>query len=197
MNPISSPHSATKSLWVAVGFWGLALAGSLPVFAQSARLRLSALDKLAARATKVTNVSLGPDDMQLAAEHVSGKQKRMVSRLKGIYVREYTFSKPNEYTRRDVESIVRQLHKKGWKAMVNVQDKKSGKTTDIYTMQEGGETVGMAIVVAKPEKLTVVNLVGPMNMADIGGMGGNFGIPPVALQHGAPRASPVPAASRN
>ncbi len=151
--------------------------------AQSAKLDLSALDGLAAKASDVTNVNLDSNSLQLASGHVPAKQEQMLKHLKGIYVRSYEFSKPGEYSRSDVEGILKQLRTSGWKSIVTTEDKKSGEITNICVMNEGGETVGMAIVSAEPKELTVVNLVGPINLNELGGMGGKFGIPPGVLQH--------------
>lgn len=187
-------HSSARRIvplmvFVAMGFLIPLVAAVPAAMAQSARLDLSGLDKLAARASNVTNVNLDSDALQLAAGHVSGSQKSMLQKLKGLYVRDFEFSKPGEYTRADVEGILRQLQTAGWKSIVSVEDKKGGETADICVMREGDTTVGMAVVDAEPRELVVVNMVGPIDLSELGGMGGHFGIPPVALEH---RASAPP-----
>ena len=151
-------------------------------FAQSAKLELSQLDKLAAKASNVTNVALDGSLLKLAGQEMSQKaataksQKKafaadLVHRLKGIYVKSFEFDKPGEYSKADVESITRQIESGGWKSIVHVEEKKTGETTGIYVMQEGGETVGMAIVASEPKELTVVNLVGPIDFSQLGSLG--------------------------
>ena len=156
--------------------------GSAAAFAQNAKLELSQLDKLASKASEVTNVTLDGSMLKLAGQQMSQKaaksksQKKafaadLVHRLKGIYVKSFEFEKPGEYTKADLESVTRQLESGGWKPIVHVEEKKSGETTGIYIMQEGGETVGMAIVAAEPKELTVVNLVGPIDFSQLGSLG--------------------------
>jgi hypothetical protein len=156
--------------------------GSAAGFAQNARLQLSQLDKLAAKASNVTNVTLDGSLLKLAGQAMSQKastsnsQKKasaadLIHRLKGIYVKSFEFDSPGEYSKADLESVTRQLESGGWKSIVHVEEKKSGETTGIYVMQEGGETVGMAIVAAEPKELTVVNLVGPIDLSQLGGLG--------------------------
>lgn len=172
-------------------------------YAQSAKLDLSRLDKLASKASKVTDVSLGGPLLKLAAENIAAKKKGekgapiegVVQQLKGVYVKSFEFSKPGEYSRSDVESILKQIESGGWKAIVRVEEKKSGETTGVYVMEEGGQTVGMAIVAAEPKELTVVNLVGPIDFSQLGGLGslgalgelgalgGNIGNSKPHLQH--------------
>lgn len=155
---------------------------SVAAYAQNAKLELSQLDKLAAKASNVTNVTLDGSMLKMAGQQMEEKAAKsksekkafaanLVNRLKGIYVKSFEFEKPGEYTKADVESITRQLESGGWKSIVHVEEKKSGETTGIYVMQEGGETVGMAIVAAEPKELTVVNLVGPIDFSQLGSLG--------------------------
>src|SRR5579872_2543734 len=98
-------------------FWMLAM-GAQPALAQDAKLDLSNLDKLASKASEVTNVNLEGPMLQMAAEmmsqtaqdrHLNHSNKdprhvleqieqtrrlsEMLKRLKGVYVRTYEFSK--------------------------------------------------------------------------------------------------------
>jgi len=155
---------------------------SVAAYAQNAKLELSQLDKLAAKASNVTNVTLDGSMLKMAGQQMEKKAAKsssgkkafaaaLVQKLKGIYVKSFEFDKPGEYTKADLESVTRQLESGGWKSIVHVEEKKSGETTGIYVMQEGGETVGMAIVAAEPKELTVVNLVGPIDFSQLGSLG--------------------------
>lgn len=156
--------------------------GSAAGYAQNAKLQLSQLDKLGSKASEVDNVNLEGPMLKMAAEQVqkkasTGKSEKkemaanLLSRLKGIYVKNFEFDKPGGYTKADLESVMRQLQSGGWKPMVHVEEKNSGETTGIYVMEEGGEIVGMAVVNAEPKELTVVNLVGPIDFSQLGSMG--------------------------
>jgi Domain of unknown function (DUF4252) len=151
-------------------------------FAQNAKLELGQLDKLGSKASEVDNVNLEGPMLKMAAEQVqkkagTGKSDKkemaanLLSRLKGIYVKNFEFDKPGEYTKADLDSVMNQLQSGGWKPMVHVEEKNSGETTGIYVMEEGGEIVGMAVVSAEPKELTVVNLVGPIDFSQLGSMG--------------------------
>jgi Domain of unknown function (DUF4252) len=175
-------QESTRKLLSALLLACLVAFGSAAGFAQNARLQLSQLDKLAAKASNVTNVTLDGSLLKLAGQEMSQKasasnsQKKafaadLIHRLKGIYVKSFEFDQPGGYTKADLESVTRQLESGGWKSIVHVEEKKSGETTGIYVMQEGGETVGMAIVAAEPKELTVVNLVGPIDFSQLGGLG--------------------------
>lgn len=155
---------------------------SAAAFAQNAKLELSQLDKLSSKASNVTNVALDGSMLKMAGQQMEEKAAKsssgkkafaadLVQKLKGIYVKSFEFDKPGEYTKADLESITRQLESGGWKSIVHVEEKKSGETTGVYVMEEGGETVGMAVVAAEPKELTVVNLVGPIDFSQLGSLG--------------------------
>ncbi|MEJ2008898.1 MAG: DUF4252 domain-containing protein [Acidobacteriota bacterium] len=182
--------------------------GGAAAFAQNAKLNLSQLDKLASKASQVTNVDLDGSLLKLASEQMSQKaatsksQKKaevagFLQRLKGVYVKSFEFEKPGEYTKADLDSVLSQLQSGGWKPIVHVEEKKSGETTGVYLMQEGEEVVGMAVVAAEPKELTVVNLVGPIDFSQLGNLGnlkglgalgglGNLGNSKSQLQHRPP-----------
>ena len=156
--------------------------GNAAAWAQNAKLELSQLDKLAAKASNVTNVTLDGSLLKMAGQQMEEKASKsksdkkasaanLVNRLKGIYVKSFEFDQPGEYNKADLESVLNQLESGGWKSMVHVEEKKTGETTGIYVMQEGGETIGMAIVAAEPKELTVVNLVGPIDFSELGSLG--------------------------
>ncbi len=156
--------------------------GSTAARAQTAKLELGQLDKLSSKASEVDDVNLEGPMLKLAAEQVRKKAStvksekkemaaNLLSRLKGIYVKNFEFNKPGEYTKADLDSVMNQLQGGRWKSMVHVEEKNSGETTGIYVMEEGGEIVGMAIIAAEPKELTVVNLVGPIDFSQLGGLG--------------------------
>ena len=61
-----------------------------------------------------------------------------------------------------------------------------------YCGREGNASGGLAILVAQPAELTVVNIVGPMDLAKLGALQGQFGIPPLPPAPGALPTTPPP-----
>jgi Domain of unknown function (DUF4252) len=165
--------------WMVLGSL-IASAWAAPPPAQNAKLDLSQLDKLAKKASQVADVNLEGPMLKLAAETMASKEPKgkaaavpgMLQQLKGIYVRAFEFSKPGEYSKADLESLLKQVESGGWKPVVNAKEEKSGESAHIYIMEEGGEAVGLVIVAAEPKELAVVNLVGPINFSQLGGLGG-------------------------
>lgn len=178
----------TKVKWAAAIFTVCLMLTCLAsgAFAQNAKLNLSFLDKLSAKASKVVNVNLDQPMLQVATRNVKEKGaalrgNEMLQHLKGVYVRVFQFDKPGEYSHADVEKVLKQLRSGGWENVVNVEKKKEGETTAVYVMKDRGETLGMTVVAAKPLKLTVVNLVGPVDFDQLSNLDNVFDA--VGMQH--------------
>ncbi len=78
-----------------------------------------------------------------------------------------------------MESIRGQLQTPSWSRIVSAQNKPEGETSEIYLMtaSDGGTVLGMAIIDAQPKELTVVNIVGPIDMDKLSQLEGKMGIP--------------------
>jgi hypothetical protein len=158
------------------------LTGTPGALAQGAQLQLDQLDRLASRAAESVNVAIDPAMLKLASAFLKadGDQaalKEMIAGIKGIYVRSFEFDRDNGYTPDDVETVRRQLTAPGWVRVVNVDSKRDRELVEIYSWRDADESGGLAILVAGPMELTVVNIVGPIDLAKLGALQGNFGIP--------------------
>ena len=101
-----------KRMWL-----GLIVAGvlSVPVRAsEDIKLPVN-LDKLAERASESVDVTLDESMLQLASKFLSKDDpdevqvKKLVGKLKGVYVRSFEFEKEGQYSMADVEAIRVQL----------------------------------------------------------------------------------------
>ena len=179
--------TAERSNWLIGFFVGVLLfCIALPTRAQDARLKLAQLEKLSAKAVEVNSVTLDGDMLQLAAKFLdldkddpeSEQLKSLIKNLKGIYVKSFEFDQPNQYSASDVEDIRSQLAAPGWNKIVESRDKRANENDEIYVMKDSHNNVaGVAIVVAEPKELTVVNIVGPVDLDKLSALGGKFGIP--------------------
>ena len=170
---------------VLMALFGVMLAGtfSLAAFAQDPRLDIKALEALSKKASEVVDVNLDGPLLKLASKFMTDEDDRegleVIKNLKGIYVKSFTFEKPGDYTPADVEAIRSQLQAPAWSRIVTARDKREGETTEIYLMTErdGGNILGMAIIDAEPTELTVVNIVGPVDIDKLSQLEGKMGIP--------------------
>ncbi len=161
----------------------------LPAWAQEIKFPAS-FDKLAAKAVETVDVKLDSSMLQAAGKFLSEKEadeakaKKLVSGLKGVYVKSFEFAKEGEYSEADVEEIRSQLSVPGWSQIVKVRSKKDNESADVYLKREGDKTVGLVVIAAEPKELTIVNIDGPIDLEQLGELGGHLGIPKVNVEHG-------------
>ena len=153
-----------------------------------AKIDMSHLDKFAERADKVIDVTVSEQLLQLAASFLNekrspdeGKIKEMILGLKGVFVKRFEFEKEGEYTMADVESIRSQLSSPAWSKIANVRSKREGNY-DVSIMSEGSVIKGLAVLAAEAKAFTVVNVVGPIDLAKLSELEGKFGIPHFGLE---------------
>jgi Domain of unknown function (DUF4252) len=158
--------------------------------AQDAKLQIDNLNKLADKAAEVVDVTLDERSLRLAAKFLSTNNpaeatvKEIVSGLKGVYVRVFEFDKPGEYSSSDLEGIRSQLRQPGWSKIVGVTSRREGSNVDVHLKYQGDNIIGLAIVAADPKELTIVNVIGPIDLEKIRRLEGQFGIPKLELGEG-------------
>jgi Domain of unknown function (DUF4252) len=153
----------------------------LTLGAQEIKMPLN-LDKLAQRATESVDVTLDASILQLASGFLSKndpdevKVKKIISNLKGVYVRSFEFAKEGQYSMSDVEAIRMQIKTPLWSKIVSVKSLQS-ENTEIYVKKEGDHIGGLVVLVAEPKELTVVHIDGPINPEQLSELSGHMGIP--------------------
>lgn len=165
----------------------LILLAAAAAMAQGPRLQTSNLDYLAARASETVDVNIDEHLMQMTAKFFSStdpdekKIKELVSGLKGIYVKVFEFEHEGEYSAADVESIRSQLRGGAWTKILNVNSKKDG-SVEVYLMTVGDQITGLAVLAADPKELTIVNIIGPVDLGKLSELEGQFGVPDLGIE---------------
>lgn len=142
------------------------------------------IERLGSRAVETVNVTVDGALLQLAGKFLSStdpdqkKVKDVISKLKGVYVRSFKFDKAGEYSDADVESMRSQLRAPVWSKMVSVRSK-TEDNVDVYFKMEKDRIDGLVVIAAEPTELTVVNIVGPIDLDQLSSLGGQFGIPKI------------------
>jgi Domain of unknown function (DUF4252) len=136
---------------------------------------------LAARASNVTEVTLGKNMLGFAAKFMNGKDedelatRKLIEGLDGIYVRNYEFDKDGQYSMEEVQKLRQYFETSEWSPIVRSRERRTGETTDVLVKMVNGETEGMFILSAEPRELSIVLILGPVRMEDLGrlkGLGG-------------------------
>ena len=170
---------------------------ALPGIAQAGKLELKNLDKLADRASEVNDVTLDGSLLQLAVSVMkssgdpdAAQVVEIIKGLKGIYVKNFEFDSPGQYSQADVESIRSQLTGPGWQRIVTSFSKRNGERDEVYLLKDGDKINGVTVLVAEARELTVVNIVGAIDPEKLGELGGHFGIPDQIKNQSKPKLVP-------
>ena len=154
--------------------------------AQGARLNLSFLDRLAERASEKQEITIDKNMLQgfggtlVPAGPKGDAAKQILSELEGVYVRSYEFDDQKAFSMDDINAIRKQLSAPGWFRIVANEEKGKGgdfELQEIWLFNPGGKLGGVFVINAEPGELQVINVVGPIDLAKLGALGGILGIP--------------------
>ena len=138
--------------------------------------------ELAARASNVTEVTLGKNMLAFAAKFMNGKDKdeagvrQLIEGLDGIYVREYSFDKEGEFSMEEIDKLRQYFETSEWSPLVREREKKNTESTDVMVKLVNGESHGMFILTVEPKELTIVLILGPIRMDQLGELKGIGGL---------------------
>ncbi|MGA2560566.1 MAG: DUF4252 domain-containing protein [Terracidiphilus sp.] len=157
---------------------------AIPALAQTDELPApSPVEKeLAARASDVTEVTLGKNMLAFAAKILNSKDeddaqvRKLIEGLQGIYVREYEFDKEGEYSAEQVDQLRKYFETNEWSSLVKSRERKSGESTDVMVKLVNGESHGLFILSAEPKELAIVLILGPIRMEDLAKLRGVGGL---------------------
>jgi Domain of unknown function (DUF4252) len=156
--------------------------------AQDFRLQLDDLSKLEARASQSVDVSLDGKLLELAGKFLNSSKpeeaavKELVMGLRGIYVKSYEFDKEGEYSVSDMEAVRAQLRSPAWTRMFGAKSKKQGENLEVYMMVSGSVVNGIALLATEPKQLSVIQIVGSIDLEKLVRLSGKFGIPSIQIK---------------
>ena len=153
---------------------------AIPLPAQQFKFNLEHLES---KASDSVDVSLNGSTLQFAAKFLDSKDpdeakvKQLISGLAGIYVKSLTFKSEGAWSRGDLDSVRNQLREPEWSRIIGIKSAEDGETADVYVRNENKKVTGVAIIASEPKQLTVVNIVGPVDLDSLAELSGHFGLP--------------------
>lgn len=143
-------------------------------------------DALKSKAEETVEVNLDGNLLKMAAGFLSDKKpeeaevKKLIGGIKGIYVRSLKFDRPGVYSTADMERVRGLLKGPEWSKVVTVEsNRKNGDNVGVYIRTDGTQMLGLVVLAFEPEELTVVNIVGVIDPAQVRELGGKLGIPSI------------------
>jgi hypothetical protein len=153
---------------------------------QDSRIQMGSLDHLATKASQTVDVNIDGRLMHMASklfpDHGDEKQiKDLLAGIKGIYVKSFEFDADDQYSTADVEPIRTQLRGPSWSRVMNFTSKKEGNV-EVYLLLNGDSVGGLAVLAMDDRELTIVNIVGPVDLEKLSKFEGQFGVPELGIE---------------
>jgi hypothetical protein len=171
-----------------LAIWSLWLAISGPVWGLTGAKVDVDLPNLKEKADEVVEVNLEGKSLEdgsrlLGIRHgVSGSMKSLVNGLKGIYRRTYRFGvEAVGFADEDVEPIYKKMTGEGWSPVIDVRDKSKREAMTVYTYMEGDSVAGFTLVSSHPSEVTVVNIVGAVDLDALIELSEEMGLPSMRI----------------
>lgn len=159
------------------------LLGALGLSGQE--LDLGFLKGLEAKAKEATDINLGPEQLKLMMGFSGEGSKELQGLGKSIervQVKTLEFDKEGMYNIADMDNLRAKLKTAEYVPFVSVKEK--GGFTEIVMRKGPNGMNGLVILSAEPREVTVVNIVGEIDLASLGKLTGKFGIPNIQMGPG-------------
>jgi hypothetical protein len=144
----------------------------LPAFPQTQQHATQAVDlTIGSLALSLTSAFIDDSNEQGAA------LKKTVQGLKFVRVRSYEFGSDFVYPQAEIDEVRRQLSQPGWTPVVQVHDRNKNENVDIYLAHDEHAARGVAIIATNPRELTIVNIVGAVQLNQVGALRKMFSPP--------------------
>jgi hypothetical protein len=143
------------------------------------------LDHLKEKSSDHVEVSLNSSTLQFAAKFMDGKDpdeakvRKLLMGIEGIYIKSFEFKNTGAWSQSDLDRVRTQLKAPEWSRIVGVKSGEDGENIEIWLRTEKGKVSGVAILASEPRQLTVVNLIGNIDLESVADLGGHFGLPKI------------------
>ena len=158
------------------------------------RLQLDNEQSLAQKASELIDVNLDETLLRIIPKKIKTKTDdgkeidigAIIGGLRGVYVRSYGFNNEGEYGEANLAAVRTQLRAPGWARLVNIVKKNADDNVNIevYMMTATGRIDGIAIIALEPKRLTLLNIVGSIDLEKLSQLEGQFGIPELGIGSG-------------
>jgi hypothetical protein len=125
------------------------------------------LDTLSSKAKEKAEVTLEGSLLAQVLQAAPANVKSAVANVSRVVVRHYEFEKAGQYSDTDLDGVRKQVSNgAGWSRVLNV--KEEHESTEVYMLtSQDGKPTGFLLISAEPKELTVVNVVGTVDLASL------------------------------
>lgn len=153
------------------------------------RLRLESLDRLAPKAAETVNVEVDGTLISFVVSLLSDKDpeeraiKRAVVGLRGVYVKSFEFKGEGQFAEGDLSELRSQLAAPVWSRMIDIKTRGvEVGDAEVYVAREAGRVEGLALLVVEPKEVTVINIVGTVDIEKLRQLEDAFNLPKIRIE---------------
>jgi hypothetical protein len=123
------------------------------------------LGTLSAKAKDKVEFTLEGPLLAQALQLAPGNAKGAVANVSRVMLLHYEFEKTGQYSDTDLAGVRQQVSNgAGWSRIINV---KGHESAEIYMQSHDGKPGGFLLISAEPQELTVVHVVGSIDLASL------------------------------
>lgn len=138
------------------------------------------IESLREGASSKTNFTLDHSMLVLASKLDRDNEdlRRVIAGVSGISVNHYRFAEAWRYDAEGLSSVKEEYRAAGWKQLMDNRDKGGNRgVTDIWIRLENNAISNVAILLARANEVSFVEVSGSISPLDLLHLGGHFGIP--------------------
>jgi hypothetical protein len=106
--------------------------------------------------------------------------RRVIAGVSGVSVHRYRFPQSWMYDPEAVTEVKNEYHAAGWKQLMNNHPKDGGPgATDLWIRFQNNAVSNIAILLARANEVTFIEVSGSISPLDLAHLGGHFGIPKI------------------
>ncbi len=162
--------------FLAIGTTGLLRAQQQPV---ETLLEFADLEQ---KADEVVKVNLWGRSLDQAKKILSlrknatGPVKTFMHGLTAVYRRTYRF-RGSSPSKEDVAPVHRRLTDNGWVPLIETENRKKPESLSVYSYYSNEEVAGISVVSSDSGEVTLVKIMGPVDLEALSAIGSGLGLP--------------------
>jgi hypothetical protein len=151
--------------------------------AQAPYIKVPSFAQLKATATDSVEITFGPLLLGMAGWFMddhdadSANLKKTIQGLRSVQVRNYKFRESFVYPKAELDALRAQLSQPGWSQLVKVRNRDEKQDVDVYIALENRSVNGVTIIASDQRELTIVNVIGKVDLDQIEGLRKTFASP--------------------
>ena len=131
-------------------------------------------------ASSKTEFTLDHSMLVLASKLDSNNEdlRRVIAGVSGVSVHRYRFPDAGIYDPEALNAVKHEYHSAGWKQLMNNHRRRDGTgVTNLWIRFQNNAVSNVAVLVARPDEVTLITVSGSISPLDLAHLGGHFGIP--------------------